>query len=59
MDHKEIIQAYVKRAKEAQKSIDHYTQEQIDRLCVAIGYEVYQDDNILKLATCAVEETGM
>ena len=59
MDHKEIIQAYVKRAKEAQKLIDHYTQEQIDRLCVAIGYEVYQDDNILKLATSAVEETGM
>ncbi len=45
-------------AKKAQAQIDHYTQEQIDELCLAIGWEVYKDDNIEKLATLAVEETG-
>ena len=59
MNPKEIIEQYVQRAKRAQQEIDHYTQEEIDRLCVAIGWEVYCDENIEKLAKLAVEETGM
>ncbi len=59
MNPKEIIQAYVERAKVAQQQIDHYTQEEIDKVCVAIGWEVYNDENIAKLAKSAVEETGM
>ncbi len=45
-------------ARKAMAAIDHYTQEQIDEVCLAIGWEVYKDDNIAKLATLAVEETG-
>lgn len=59
MNPKEIIQNYVEKAKAAQKAIDHYTQDEIDKVCVAIGWEVYNDENIRKLATSAVEETGM
>ncbi|TNF09545.1 MAG: aldehyde dehydrogenase family protein [Bacillota bacterium] len=58
-DHVQIIKQYVDRARAAQKLINDYTQEQIDRVCVAIGWEVYNDDNIKRLAEKAVEDTGM
>lgn len=45
-------------AKKAQALIDNYSQEQVDEMCLAIGWEVYKDDNIEKLATMAVEETA-
>lgn len=54
-----VIQSLIQKAKIAQQSINNYTQEQIDLVCLAIGYEVYQDDNIEKLAKQAVEETKM
>lgn len=45
-------------ARKAQAAVAEYTQEQIDEICLAIGWEVYKDDNIEKLARMAVEETG-
>ncbi len=45
-------------ARKAQEAIAEYTQEQIDEVCLAVGWEVYRDDNIAKLAHMAVEETG-
>ncbi len=45
-------------AKKAQLQIDNYSQEQVDEMCLAIGWEVYKDDNIEKLAKMAVEETA-
>ncbi|MHC1735172.1 MAG: aldehyde dehydrogenase family protein [Erysipelotrichaceae bacterium] len=59
MSSKEYVSSYVKRAKAAQKQIQFYTQEQIDEVCVAIGWEVYNDQNIEILAKLAVEETKM
>lgn len=53
------IKSYIDRAKAAQKEIENYTQEQIDLVCLAIGWEVYNDQNIQKLAELAVSETGM
>jgi len=53
------IQELVARARKAQQSIRHYSQEQIDEVCLAIGWEVYNDENIAILARMAVEETGM
>ena len=44
-------------ARKAQAAIADYTQEQIDEVCLAVGWEVYRDDNIAKLAEMAVEET--
>jgi sulfoacetaldehyde dehydrogenase len=58
-DSIKIINDYVNRAKKAQSLINHYSQEQIDMVCVAIGWEVYNDQNIALLAQHAVSETGM
>jgi sulfoacetaldehyde dehydrogenase len=59
MSMKEYVSSYVKRAKAAQQQIQFYSQEQIDEVCVAIGWEVYNDQNIEILAKLAVEETKM
>lgn len=59
MDTKETVAAYLKRARAAQAIVADYTQEQIDRVCVAVGYEVYNDENIKQLAELAVDETTM
>ncbi|MDP2814005.1 MAG: aldehyde dehydrogenase family protein [Erysipelotrichaceae bacterium] len=59
MSTKEYVSSYVKKAKAAQQLIQSYTQEQIDEVCVAIGWEVYNDQNIEILARLAVEETKM
>ena len=45
-------------ARKAQQQIADYTQEQIDEVCLSIGWEVYNDHNIDILARMAVEETG-
>jgi len=55
----ELIASYLERAREAQKIVANYSQEEIDRVCVAVGWEVYQDDNIRQLADRAVLDTGM
>jgi sulfoacetaldehyde dehydrogenase len=49
----------VARARTAQRQIENYTQEQIDEVCLAVGWQVYKDDNIDACARIAVEETGM
>lgn len=54
-----IIERVVEKARKAQEQIENYTQEQIDEVCLAVGWEVYNDENIQKLAEMAVEETGM
>ena len=53
------IDILIKKARAAQAQVADYTQEQIDEVCLAIGWEVYKDENIEKLAALAVEETGM
>ncbi|MBW2611960.1 MAG: aldehyde dehydrogenase family protein [Deltaproteobacteria bacterium] len=54
-----IIDELVKNARTAQKQIENYTQEQIDEVCLSVGWQVYKDDNIAACAKIAVEETGM
>jgi sulfoacetaldehyde dehydrogenase len=54
-----IIDELVKKARTAQKQIENYTQEQIDEVCLSVGWQVYKDDNIAACAEIAVEETGM
>jgi len=55
----QVIAALVKKARAAWQAVEGYTQEQIDDLCFAAGWEVYKDENIARLAALAVEETGM
>ena len=59
MTEKSTIENLVKRARKAQQEIENYTQEQIDDVCLSTGWEVYNDENIARLAKAAVEETGM
>ena len=53
------IAKLVARARKAQAIAAQYTQQQIDDACLAVGWEVYEDDNIKQLAEAAVSETGM
>ncbi len=55
----ESIEILMEKARKAQRRVENYTQEEIDRVCVAVGWEVYRDDAIAELAELAVEETGM
>lgn len=57
--HDEVVKELVERARKAQKQVENYTQEQIDEVCIAVGWEVYKDENIQKIAEFAVEETKM
>ena len=52
------ISEQMELARKAQEAINDYTQEQVDEMCLSVGWEVYEDENIAKLARMAVEETG-
>ena len=59
MEEKAIIQGLIERARIAQEQIENYTQQQIDDVVLSVGWQVYNDENITKLAELAVSETGM
>lgn len=59
MGSNEYIKEIVSKARAAQESIQNYTQEQTDELCLAIAWQTYKDDNIKILSEMAVSETGM
>lgn len=59
MNNNTIINELLSKAKKAQEEISDYTQEQIHDVCLSIAWQVYEDENISKLAKLAVEETGM
>lgn len=58
-DSKELIKQIVGKARQAQEQIAEYQQEEIDELCLSVGWEVYHERNIEQLAKFAVRETGM
>jgi len=47
------------RARAAQKIAASWDQARVDEVCVAVGWSVYNDENIRVLAESAVAETGM
>lgn len=55
----EVIGRLLEKARAAQQKIENYSQEQIDEVCLSVGWQVYNDDNIAVCARTAVEETGM
>lgn len=60
MEHAEnTIRTIIERARKAQKQIEHVSQETIDTICVAVGYAMYEDEHIERLARLAVSETKM
>ncbi len=58
-DDMKVIGDLIAKARIAQQKIADYTQEQIDEVCLAVGWAVYKDENIDACARIAVEETGM
>lgn len=57
-DH-DLIHGYVARARAAQAEVSQYSQQQIDDVCLSVGWEVYEDQNIAHLAKLAVDATKM
>ena len=59
MSSKKTIDELVNLGRKAQAEVDKYSQERIDEVCFAIGWAMYEDGNIERMAKAAVEETGM
>ncbi|MBN2655778.1 MAG: aldehyde dehydrogenase family protein [Spirochaetales bacterium] len=55
----QMIASLVEKARAAQSVAAGYSQQQLDDICLAVAWEVYNDENIKILAEMAVEETGM
>lgn len=52
------VDELIHAGRKAQEQVAGYTQEQIDDVCLAIGWALYNDDNVHALSKLAVEETG-
>jgi len=53
------ISELVARARAAQEQIEFWTQERVDEMVAAVGWEVYKREHAEACAKLAVEETGM
>ncbi len=53
------LQEMLKKARAAQKVIEYWSQEQVDEMVAAAGWEVYKEENAAACARMAAEETGM
>ncbi|GAB4114773.1 MAG: aldehyde dehydrogenase family protein [Candidatus Caldatribacteriota bacterium] len=56
---KEYIDELVRNAKRAMQEIENLGQEEIDRLCQAVGWATYKEEVFTKLAHMGVEESGL
>lgn len=55
----ENLQEMVNRAREAQKVIEFWSQEQVDEMVLAVGWEAYKLETAEQVARLAVDETGL
>ena len=54
-DVQNLIGEYVTKARAAQQQVENYSQEQIDEVCLSVGWQLYKDDNIAECARVAVD----
>lgn len=54
----EEVSAIVAHAREAQRAIENYSQEQVNELCTAVAWAVARPERIKSLAKVAVDEGG-
>ena len=54
-----LIEQLVIDARQAQKTINNYSQEKIDELILAVAWEVIQPENNQELSEMAVSQTGL
>jgi len=53
------IKELIKRAHVAQKTIEYWSQEKVDQMVAAVGWELYKEENAVKCAELAIKETKM
>ena len=53
------IRELIERARAAQKVIEYWSQEKVDRMVAAVGWELYKEENAARCAELAVKETKM
>ncbi len=54
-----VVAAMIEKARAAQAVAATWDQARIDEVCLAVGWAVYNDENIRVMARAAVDETGM
>lgn len=55
----ETLQQMLDKARAAQKVVEYWSQEQVDEMVAAAGWEVYKEENAKACAKAAAEESGM
>lgn len=55
----EMIRKLIARARAAQKVIEFWSQEKVDEMVAAVGWQLYQQSHAEACAKLAIEETGM
>ena len=53
------VKEIVERASRAQRIIEYWSQEQVDLMVTAVGWELYKEENASRCAELAIRETGM
>jgi sulfoacetaldehyde dehydrogenase len=55
----ESIAELIDKARAAQRVIEYWSQDQVDRMVAAVGWELYKEENAAACAALAVKETQM
>ncbi len=55
----ELIDQLLAKAREAQKVIEFWSQEKVDEMVLAVGWEAYKRETAETVARLAVDETGL
>ena len=55
----ENLQEMLERAREAQKVVEFWSQEKVDEMVLAVGWEAYKRETAETCARMAVDETGL
>lgn len=55
----EIMESLIARARAAQEQIEFWSQERVDEMVAAVGWEVYKYEHAQACARMAADETGM
>lgn len=59
IDAKELVAKLIERARKAQEIADTYSQERVDELVKAIAWALVKEENAVKVAQLAVEESKL
>ncbi|MBM3707930.1 MAG: aldehyde dehydrogenase family protein, partial [Actinobacteria bacterium] len=59
IDHKDYIAGLIQKAREAQKIAESFTQDYVDKLAAALAWTAVKEENVLKIAQLAFEESKM